>query len=494
MTHADHRDRLGAPPSASLGRRPARWLCLSIFSAALAAGLTGGAAVSGCGNDNPPDPKTAPDTKKADGPAPKPGTDPAGSAAASVPDDPPQPDGIVVGDWPWLLGPEHTGLSRETGLLKTWGEKGPPLLWKLEGPADDVTYAAPSIVGNTLILFHRVKDEEVVEALAADTGKRIWRFAYPTAYVDRYGYHGGPRCSPCIDGDARTGRVYTHGAEGKLHCLEIATGKVVWQRDTTADFKAQPNFFGVGPSPLLEGDKVLLNLGGPDTGTIAALDKATGKTLWTATEHGAGYATPICATTPDGKRHALFLTREGAVDVDPADGRVRWTYAFRSRTFESVNAATPLVIGDLVYLSASYRVGAALLRLKGDGFEEVRRGPNEMGNHFATSLHVGGYVYGFDGRHTSDTVLKCVELSTGKSVWTHRGLGRGAMTRADGRFYILSEEGRLVCAELTPAGYKELAGADLLEPVGWIAPVLSRGKLYIRNERTLLCLDVRERK
>jgi outer membrane protein assembly factor BamB len=397
------------------------------------------------------------------------------------------------GDWPTFLGPDHNGISRETGLLKQWPGGGPPVVWR-----EDLgeTYSAPSIARGTLVLFHRVGDEEVVEAADPATGKRRWRHAAPTAYSDRYNYCGGPRAAPTIDGE----RVYTLGAEGRLTCLELATGKLVWTRSLHAEYFGEPrqNFFGVGVAPRIIGEAIFLNLGDERTGCVTAIDKAGGKTLWRAGGDGAGYAT---ATPADvgASRQVIFLTRQGGLCCDRADGTILWNYPFRSRAYESANAATPLVIGDAVLLTASYGVGSALLKLEERGFKEVWRN-RALGAHFATPIHRDGFLYGFDGRHDEETALTCVRLSDGKVVWSEPGYGWGSMTWADDKFIILKADGRLILADLTPAGYREISSVQLLSPDCWPAPVLSRGLLYVMRfdhrtrKATIVCLDLREKK
>lgn len=398
-----------------------------------------------------------------------------------------------IGDWPAFLGPEHTGASRETGLLKSWPEKGPPVVWKMELGE---TYSAPSVVRDALVAFHRVGDEEVVERLDPATGARKWRFAYPTAYADKFNYNGGPRSSPTIDG----GRVYALGAEGKLHAVDLETGKPAWGRSLHAEYfkEDRQNFFGVGVAPRIDGDVILLNLGDDREGCVTGLDKKTGKTLWRTGEDGASYATAICADV--GKsRLAFFLTREGGVCCRVADGKQVWTYPFRSRDRFSANASSPVLIGDRLFLTATYGVGSALLQVDEQGFKEVWRN-NALGSHWATPLHVDGHVYGFDGRHEYEAELRCVRLSDGKVLWSKKGYERGSMTLAEGRFIILSEDGRLVLAELTPGGCKELSSAQVLGSHCWSAPVLSRGLLYLlqfnhgTGKATLLCLDLRGKK
>lgn len=397
---------------------------------------------------------------------------------------------LLAQDWPTFLGPHHDGTSDEKDLLASWPKEGPPLLWKTQLGQ---TYATPSVAGGAVIVFHRVGDEEVVERLEAADGKRLWRHADPVSYEDRFGYCDGPRAAPTIDGD----RVTTLGVTGRLTCLELATGKPVWNRALLADYFKEPmqNFFGVGGAPRIDGEAILLNLGNEKSGCVTAIDKRTGKTLWRGGEDGAGYSTPICADV-GASRLAFFLTREGGLCASVADGAVQWTYPFRDRENFSANAASPLVIGDKLFLTASYGVGSALLKLEESGFKELWRN-DALGAHWATPIHVDGHVYGFDGRHEHEAKLRCVRLADGKVLWSREGYYRGSMIRADGKFIILSEDGRLVLAELSPEGAKELSSARVLGPHCWGAPVLSRGRLYVSNfdhkggAATLLCLDLR---
>jgi outer membrane protein assembly factor BamB len=394
------------------------------------------------------------------------------------------------GDWPTFLGPDHNGISREAGLLKAWPKDGPPVVWRMELGE---TYAAPSVVRGSLIVFHRVGDEEVVERLDPATGVRKWRFAYGTTYSDRYGYCGGPRSAPTIDGD----KVYTLGAEAKLHCLDLETGTASWSRALHVEYfkEARQNFFGVSAAPRIDGDAILLNLGDEREGCVTAIDKRTGKTLWRSGEDGASFCTAIAGTV--GKsRLAFFLTREAVVCCSVADGEIRWRLPFRAREHFSANAASPVVIGDHLFVSSSYGVGAVYLKLDENGQKEVWRNQS-LGAHWATPIPLDGHVYGFDGRHEHEAELRCVRLSDGEKLWSKAGFERGSMILADGRFIIQSEDGRLALAELSPKGFTEISSVRVLARHAWAAPVLSRGLLYVSSfnhrsgKATLACLDLR---
>lgn len=444
-------------------------------------------------------------------------------------------------DWPKFLGPHENGVSDETDLLTEWPKSGPPVLWQKR---IGTGYSAPSVRGNRLVAHHRLRDEEVVECLRADTGEPLWRYGYESNFSDPYGYNNGPRCSPLLTDD----RCHTYGAEGKLLCLELATGKKIWERDTQKDWAVPRNFFGVGSTPILEGDRLIALVGGLPSSGVVAFDAQTGETLWESVgketwegvetgwpgvgkyhwpenteEKLVSYSSPI-AVTIHGQRHVLCLMRHGLVSLDPRDGRINFKYWFRSRDHESVNAARPVVVDDLVFLSAAYKTGAALLRVHADGkgYDEVWRDPRGMSTHWSTAIHQDGYLYGFSGRHEQEAALQCIDLKTGELQWETNGYpgdgsdleqdpgtgeikdrktnavvpwpfyGRGSAIVADGKFLILAERGTLALTEINPRKFHEFARtayARISYP-SWAAPVLSRQRLYLRDEDALLCLNL----
>lgn len=426
-------------------------------------------------------------------------------------------------DWPVFLGPRGDGVSGETGLLDSFPKSGPPVLWKKR---IGTGYSAPSVLGNTLVFFHRQRDEEVVEAATADTGKPIWRYAYATNYEDPYGYNNGPRCTPLLTAS----RCYTFGAEGILTCLDLATGKLVWKRDTAADFRVPMAFFGVGSTPILEGNRIIAMVGGlPDAGLVA-FDATSGKTLWQSVgakqftaplgyrfqkdDKLASYSSPM-AVTLNGKRQILAFLRPGFVSVDPETGDVIDSLFFRAQVRESVNAARPVVVGDQVFLSAAYETGAVLLRAKkdGKGFDEIWRDVDAMQNHWSTSIHHRGVLYGFSGRHEVPSSLRAIDLATGKLRWQtedpfEKGIspakaaddtstpfyGRGASILADGKLICLSEWGHLGLVAVNPEKCEELARYKVpeLRYPSWAAPILSRGRVFLRDENWLIAIDLRD--
>src|SRR5262245_12505446 len=234
----------------------------------------------------------------------------------------------VAMDWPQFLGPDRNGTYAGPPLSENWGPSGPKVVWrKPVGQA----FAGPAVVQNHVLLFHRVNNEEVLESLDAKTGMSTWRYAYPTNYRDDFGFDEGPRAVPVV----ADGVVYTFGAEGQLHAVDLASGKKIWSIDTARQFNVPKGFFGAAGSPLVEDGRVIANIGGAKAG-IVAFEAKTGKVLWSATEDAASYSSGIGATIA-GRRYAVFLTRNGLVGLDPRDGRVRFQRPWRARQAASVN-------------------------------------------------------------------------------------------------------------------------------------------------------------
>ncbi|MBI2188712.1 MAG: PQQ-like beta-propeller repeat protein [Acidobacteria bacterium] len=390
---------------------------------------------------------------------------------------------VAAEDWPQFLGPERNGVYRGPALAESWGPQGPRVVWRRQVGAG---FAGPAVVQGRVILFHRVGTEEVVESLDARTGSTQWRYGYPTTYRDDFGFDEGPRAVPVVSGVV----VYTFGAEGQLHAIDLAKGTRIWSEDTMRRFKVPKGFFGAAGSPLVEDGRVLANVGGPEAG-IVAFDAKSGKVLWTATSDQASYSSPAGATI-GGRRLAIFLTRAGLVGLDPATGRVQFQRPWRARIAASVNAATPMVIGDLIFVSAEYGPGAGVFRLEGTMLSELWTSNEVLTNHYATSVHLNGVLYGFHGRQEFGQSFRAVELRTGKVRWSQERFLAGTVTLVGDRLLILRERGELVLAPASPDGFKPLARAQILPGVVRAYPALSDGLLFARNENTLVCLDLRK--
>ena len=275
---------------------------------------------------------------------------------------------IVAADWPQFLGPGRNGIYAGPPLADSWPANGPRVVWKRQVGAG---FAGPAVTGTRVILFHRVGNDEVVEALNAQTGADVWRYAYRTTYRDDFGFDEGPRAVPVVV----NGRVYTFGAQGVLSAIDVNTGKLIWTVDTAKRFEVPKGFFGQAGSPLVDEGRVIANIGGTDgvkNAGIVAFNADTGAVLWTATDHDASYSSPVSGTF-GGRKVALFFTRQALVGLDPANGRVQFQRMWRSRSQNSVNAASPVVVDDMIFVSATYETGATVLRVSGSTWN--RSGP-----------------------------------------------------------------------------------------------------------------------
>src|SRR5687767_8802743 len=387
-------------------------------------------------------------------------------------------------DWPQLLGPTRTGVYAGAPLNESWGPEGPKVIWR---KAIGAGFAGPVVVQGRVLVFHRLANQETLDALDARTGTAQWRYAYPTAYRDDFGFDEGPRAVPVVAG----GIVYTFGAEGQLHAIDLAKGTRIWSVDTMQRFEVPKGFFGAAGSPLVEDGRVIANVGGPKAG-IVAFEAKTGKVLWTATDAGASYSSAVGATIA-GRRAAIFFTRAGLVGLDPATGQILWQRPWRARTAASVNAAPPLVIGDLIFLSAQYGPGAGVLRLDGSTLTPLWASDEALSNHYAPSVHRDGILYGFHGRQEFGQAFRAVELRTGKVRWSEDRFGAGTVILAGDRLLILRENGELVLAAASPDGFKPIARATILMGTVRAHPAVSDGFLFARNvDDTLIALDLRK--
>ena len=390
--------------------------------------------------------------------------------------------GLTAQDWPQFLGPSRDGVYPGPALAETWGEDGPTVLWSRPVGAG---FAGPVVVGDRLILFHRQGPEEVVEAVNTANGATVWRHAYPTRYRDDFGFDEGPRSVPVV----ADGRVFTFGAEGQLHAVNLDTGDPLWSEDTHTRYEVRKGFFGAAGSPLVEDGRLIANVGGR-RGGVVAFDVRTGDELWTATTDEASYSSAVGATF-GGRRHALFFTRTGLVGLDPATGEVLFQQRWRSRLGASVNAATPLVSGDRVFISSSYGTGAALLRVDGGTLIEEWSGDESMTNHYATAVLHDGVLYGYHGRQEYSPSLRAVDLATGTVRWSEDRFGAGSITLAGDHLLVVRESGELVLAAASPDGFQPLARADILPGTVRAYPALADGRLYVRNTDTLVAVDLR---
>ena len=389
----------------------------------------------------------------------------------------------AANDWPQYLGPSRNGIYSGPALADNWGANGPKVVWRKQVGQG---FAGPAVVGNRVILFHRVGNEEVLESLDAATGNSTWRYAYPTRYRDDFGFDEGPRAVPVV----ADGVIYTFGAEGQLHAVDLAKGTRLWSEDTMKRFGVPKGYFGAAGSPLVEGGRVIANVGGDKAG-IVAFEAKTGKVLWTATDDDASYSSGVAATI-GGHRLGVFLTRDSLVGLDPASGMVQFQRRWRARIAASVNAATPIVVGDQIFVSAQYGPGAGVLRVNGSQLTDVWTSDDVLSNHYATSVFYNGYLYGFHGRQEFGPSFRAVEFQTGTVKWSQEQFRAGSVLLAGDRLVITREGGELILASASPQAFKPIARAQILQGVVRPYPALADGLLYIRNENTLVCLDLRK--
>ena len=388
---------------------------------------------------------------------------------------------LSAADWPQFLGPNRDGVYTGTDIAAS---PKPALLWKKDVGQG---FSAPVVAEGKLLLFHRDANKETVEAFDPASGKRIWATDSPAAYRDDFGFDEGPRATPTVVG----GRVYTHGADGFIQALDLPSGKRLWSVDTRQKFEVRKGFFGAVCSPLVEGNAVLISVGGSNGAGLVAFHKDTGKQLWSATNDEAGYGSPAIATIA-GARHALFFNRAGLTDVDPASGKVRFQFPWRARSHATVNAATPVVSGDLVFLSASYGTGAVLLQIQPSGPKQVWSSDDAMSNHYATTVLRDGYLYGFHGRQEEGPSLRSIEFKTGKVQWNLDRYGAGTVTLAGDRLIVVRENGELVVAQANPKEFRSVAKAQLLPGTIRAYPAIADGRLYVRDTKTLAAFDLRK--
>lgn len=392
----------------------------------------------------------------------------------------------AAADWPQFLGPDRDGISLETNFAPSWPAEGPPVRWKKDVGQG---FSGPVVARGKLILFHRKKDEEILDCLDAKTGADIWHFSHPTHYQDDFGFDEGPRSTPAI----ADGRVYAMGAEGFAQCVDFQTGRELWHFDCKEKLDCPKGFFGMDCSPLVEGGLVILNVGGRGGAGIIALDKNTGQLRWKHGDAEAGYSSPIAATV-EGKRIGFIFTRAGLTALNLETGAGYFDFPWRSREEASVNAATPVVSGNSVFLTACYGTGAVLLRVSDGTPKTVWSGDDSLSCHYATPVLSSGYLYGIHGRTDPGMAarpsLRCVELVTGKVCWSQDDFGAATVTLAGGRLFILTESGELVMAPVNPKEFRPTARAQVF-PSGMRAfPALADGCLYARAKNKIFCVDL----
>jgi outer membrane protein assembly factor BamB len=392
--------------------------------------------------------------------------------------------GEARADWPQFLGPTRDGVAASTNEIPAWTGDGLRIRWKLTVGQG---FAGPAVVGDKVLLFHRRNDEERLEFLDSGSGKSLWTNSAPTHYRDDFGFDEGPRAVPAISG----GKVFCLGAEGRLRCVELASGKTRWEHPLESEIKADKGFFGFAASPLVVGDRVIVNVGGNAGRGIVAFDIASGGLRWSATDHEAGYASPVLLTN-GGRALVICFDRTGLVALEPATGAIRFEVPWRSRSHASVNAANPVLLDDKIFVTASYGTGAKLMRLASGAPEEIWSNDTSLSSHYVTPIFVDGCLYGFHGRQETGAEFRCVEAATGKVFWSEGSVAMGQIVRQRDQLVVLTQEGELLLIHADPRRCDIRARAQILGSGTRAAPALDQGCLFARDTRQLVCVELRK--
>jgi outer membrane protein assembly factor BamB len=387
---------------------------------------------------------------------------------------------IHAADWPQWQGPDRTGMSKETGLLKEWPANGPPVVWTASGLGNG--YGSMAVAGERVFVQGTRGGRSVVAALNRADGKEVWSKALGQAGNDDRG--PGPRGTPTVDGD----RLYVLTELGDLACLKT-DGSEVWQRNILRDFSGPQIRWQISESPLVDGAHVIVSPGGAGAGMVK-LDKLTGKTVWTAKElsDAAGYSSPIVADV-QGVRTYMTFTAAAGVGVRASDGKLMFSYPTAAN--RTANITTPIFFDNKVFFTSAYGTGAGLLGLTAQNGSVTSTEiyfTREMKNHHGGVILHNGYLYGFN-----DTILTCLEFATGKLMWRDRSVGKGSVMFADGHLYLQGETNIVGLAEASPTGYREKGRFEIADKglPSWAHPVVSGGRFYVRNQDTLTAYDIK---
>lgn len=389
--------------------------------------------------------------------------------------------------WTAFLGSRADSRSLETGLRLTWTDAGPPILWRRPLGTG---YSTPVAMAGRLYLQHREGDVELLEAMDGATGETVWRSSCATGYVCPYPYSSGPYATPAV----MDGRVMALTAEGRFRGLNLVDGSIDWERNLAEEHPPRPWGFGMGSSPRGEGDRVIVQIGAADSrASVVALDHRTGRTLWTAGDDAPSYSTPVFGGPPDARRlFVLTQSRLNCLRVD--DGSTVWTYEFGIvGTPERVTSSSPVVIGNRIVITSGPGPGTVCLEWSGDDAPRVVwKSRRQLDSQFTNVIHDRDRLFGSTPLQSASFV--CIDATTGRRIWSHDGeFGRANSILVEGRLIALGEMGRLAsipAASTEPSDVCVTARPVLQSPC-YSQPVLHRGLLYLRNEKELVCCDLR---
>ncbi len=381
-------------------------------------------------------------------------------------------------DWPQWRGPDHNGISTETGWLDQWPASAPAIAWRAQVGLGFSSFVVAE--GRAFTVGHD-DEKDTVFCFDASTGKVVWKHSYPSDLGDKY-FDGGTTGTPTFEG----GRVYWLSRWGDTFCFNAADGKVIWNKNVKTETKARVPGWGFTSAPLVQGDQLLLNVG--DAGL--ALDKKTGAILWQSAPKAAGYSTPLPVKIGDDAL-AVFASAQSYVAVKLKDGKEAWRIKWL--TEYDVNAADPIIDGDRVFISTGYGKGSGLFKLGGATPEELWKS-KALRTQMNGAVLYHGHLYGMDGDSGDKGPLKCLDFATGTEKWKHAGFGTGGVIIADGKLIALSARGELIVAHATPDEFKPISRAQVLGGKCWTAPVLADGRIYCRNSKgEVVVVDVRKK-
>ncbi len=379
-------------------------------------------------------------------------------------------------DWPCFRGPDRDGIARaERGINKAWNQRVPQTLWKI--PLSDDGFAAPAIANGRLYIADHEGKEDIVRALDAATGKELWRFAYPDAESNRFGFTVS---TPLV----LDNKVYVSSRKGKIHCLDAATGEKLWARDLRVEYSATPPIWEYCMSPVVDNQALILGVSAASVG-LAALDKDTGKNLWETGSLNVSYASPVVATLY-GRKQYLVLGADALFSLDPATGKVLWQVPWPT-IYRGKKGPTPVLVGDRIFVATTEGGDTGLVD-PADGNPVVVWKGTEMQDHFTTPIYYHDRIYG----SSDPKFLICVDPSDGKILWKQESGQFVSVIGIDDTVIALSgDKGELIMADATTPEYRELGRFTPLGGKSYAAPIIADGRLYVRNQKELACIDLK---
>lgn len=381
------------------------------------------------------------------------------------------------GEWPCFRGPAADGMSAEKGINKDWKARPPQEVWRLA--LADHGYSGPSVAEGMVFIIDHKDNQDVVRALRLEDGKEVWQFPYPEEAGDDYGF---ARATPVYDG----GRLFTLSAGGKVHCLKAADGTPVWDTHLQQQMGGRLPQWLYSMSVLVDGELVVVCPGASE-GSVVALNKADGTKVWSGGSDIAGYSTPISANLQNVKQYVI-LGGTGLFGLDASSGKQLWQVPWKTQY--DVNAATPIVLGQSVFISSNYGRGCAMVDVAADG-AKIRWENKEVQAHFNTPILFQGNIYAA----SDPNKLVCLDPQTGAVRWKQKGFGKGGLVGVDGTLIgVDGLTGETIMVALDPTAYKELGRISVLnggDKKYWTAPIVAGGKLVLRDLSTLVCLDLK---